>query len=156
MAVQDSNKRRKMEGKKQLKHLPPGERMASILRHWEEFCNKNIVPAKEFAPELWTEICDKLKDKSSKASSAEQITCLERFKECMKSNEPRNLKATRPVGIVLEPFPMDTSEVPHCLDYRQTGQDESQSNVPSHCKPEHGVHHDLHQHAPRNLGRTIN
>jgi len=88
-----------MEGKKQLKHLPPGERMASILRHWEEFRNKNIVPAKEFAPELWTEIRDKLKDKSSKASSAEQMTRLERFEECMKNNEPRNLKATRPVGI---------------------------------------------------------
>ena len=102
MAVQDSNKRRKMEGKKQLKRLPPGERMASILRHWEEFCNKNIVPAKEFAPELWTEICDKLKDKSSKASSAEQMTYLERFEECMTHNEPRNLKATRPGKVRLK------------------------------------------------------
>jgi hypothetical protein len=81
-----------MEGKKHVKRLSSGERMASILRHWEEFYDNNIVPAKEFAPELWKEIREKLKDKSSKASSAEQLSHLERFEECLK-NEEKNLLA---------------------------------------------------------------
>lgn len=97
-AVEESNEGREKAGEDRVKRLSPGERMVYFLRYWKEFYDQSIVPAKAYAPDLWCEVRDRLKNSSLKASSEEQSHRLEKFVECLKK-EPKNLKAAQPVGI---------------------------------------------------------
>lgn len=72
--------------------------MALFIDYWEAFYNDKVLPAKEFAPDLWFTVRDRLASSSMKASYTEQQSRLEKFEECLKQG-PKYMKATRPVGI---------------------------------------------------------
>lgn len=72
--------------------------MALFTDYWSEFYNEKVLPAKEFAPDLWYTVRDRLASNSMKASFTEQRSRLEKFEECLKK-VPKYMNATKPVGI---------------------------------------------------------
>ena len=97
-AIVEANEEREKAGLDRVKHLSPSEKMVYYLKYLEEFYNGCILPAKAYAPDLWREVLDRLKNNSLKASRTEQSHRLDKFVECL-NKEPKNLKAAQPVGI---------------------------------------------------------
>jgi hypothetical protein len=93
-----SNQRRKEEGEKNIKRVRGGERMVLLINYWTDFYNEKVLPAKEFAPDLWMDVRDRLANTSTKSSYTEHHHHLEMFEKCLE-NEPKYTKTTKPVGI---------------------------------------------------------
>lgn len=93
-----SNQRRKEEDEKSVIRVRGGERMALFIDYWTDFYNEKVLPAKEFAPGLWTDVRGRLANNSMKSSCTEQLHRLEKFEECLEK-EPKYTKTTKPVGI---------------------------------------------------------